>query len=88
MSTGQKQHSRFQETKRFILSVDHQAKRSYDTKQDAEAEAALIAKAFPAVTVVIIDIEEQRNNLARLAPTAEEKRAALATAEASENNLP
>ncbi len=78
-----KQLARFMETKRFVVSVDHQAKRSYDTREEADAEAKRISTAYPVVAVHVTDIEQDSRNLAKLAPTPEEKRAAEAAHEAA-----
>ncbi len=83
MLKPQKQLARFQETKRFVVSVDHQPKRSYDTREDADAEAKLISTAFPVVSVSVTDTEQENLNMAKLARTPEEKRLAEEAAAAS-----
>lgn len=42
---------------RFVVSVDHQPKSSFDDRQAAEAEAATIQKAFPKLTIQVTDTQ-------------------------------
>jgi hypothetical protein len=43
---------------RFLLRVDGQTKRSFDSKEPALTAARAIKKAFPVVAVSIMDIED------------------------------
>lgn len=52
-----RQLSKRAQTARFVVSVDHQAKRSFDKLEDAQVEAKRIADAFPALNVEIDDME-------------------------------
>lgn len=83
MNEPAKQLGRFQKTKRFVVSVDHQNKRSYDSREDADAEAKLISAAFPVVSVMVTDTEQKSLSMANLAPTPEEKQAAQDAEDAS-----
>jgi hypothetical protein len=62
-----RQPSKFQQTARFVVSVDHQNKSSFDVRQDAEAEAARILGLFPIVTVAVHDVKA--NSIDTLGPT-------------------
>jgi hypothetical protein len=43
---------------RYVVSVDHQPKSSFDTREAAEKEARRILEAFPMLTVHVNDAEE------------------------------
>lgn len=43
---------------RFVVSVDHQPKSSFDTREAAEKEARRILKAFPILAVHVTDADE------------------------------
>ena len=49
---------------RYLVTVDHRTKRSYDSIDDANAEAKRISDAFPLVCVQVLDSEN--NSLALL----------------------
>lgn len=51
---------------RYVVFVDHQAKRSFDTREAAENEAQRIKKAFPVVVVEVVD--EDKNSVNTLGP--------------------
>ena len=68
MNQPKRQLSRAMETKRFVVSVDHQAKRSYDTRAEAEDEARKISTAYPVVAVQVTDVEQGSRDMAKLAP--------------------
>jgi len=60
MSNEQKtprQLSKRAQTARYVVSVDHQAKSSYDTLAAAKAEAKRISDAFPVLAVEVSDSE-------------------------------
>ncbi|MDB5650391.1 MAG: hypothetical protein JWL62_1911 [Hyphomicrobiales bacterium] len=42
---------------RYVVSVDRQAKSSFDTREAAEQEARRISEGFPVVTVSVSDSE-------------------------------
>lgn len=52
-----RQLSKRAQTARFVVSVDHQAKRSFDNLKDAQIEAKRIANAFPILNVEVDDME-------------------------------
>lgn len=52
-----RQLSKRAQTARFVVSVDHQAKRSFDKLKDAQDEAKRIAEAFPILNVEVDDME-------------------------------
>ena len=72
-NSPQRQLSRIQETKRFVVLVDHQAKRSYDNREEADAEALRIKTEYPVVTVNVTDTEQDSLNMAKLAPGPDDK---------------
>jgi hypothetical protein len=43
---------------RFLLRVDGQVKRSFDSKEPAITAGTVIKKAFPVVVVSVVDIED------------------------------
>lgn len=65
-----RQLSKRAQTARFVVSLDHQAKRSFDNLKDAQIEAKRIADAFPMLNVEVNDMEngtlkpasDERNN--------------------------
>ena len=67
MSQQQRQLSRRAQTERYVVYVDHQAKSSYQEKDDADREAARISAAFPVVSVEVVDSEQA--SIKRLGPT-------------------
>ncbi len=44
-------------TARYVVSIDNQAKKSFDTREIADQEARKIAEGFPKVVVKVIDTE-------------------------------
>lgn len=55
-------------SERYVLSVDHQAKSSFDSYEAANAEAERISESFPNVVVKVSDIEQ--NSVTTLKPLA------------------
>ena len=45
------------QTARYVVSVDHQPKSSFDTRDAAEKEARRISEAFPILSVQVTDVE-------------------------------
>jgi hypothetical protein len=43
---------------RYVVSVDHQPKSSFDTREAADKEASRILQAFPILAVQVTDAEE------------------------------
>ena len=62
-----RQLSKRPQTARFVLSVDGQAKSSYDTREAAEAAAKRISDKFPVPTVTVTDTEQ--DSVRNLGPT-------------------
>jgi hypothetical protein len=48
---------------RYVVSVDHQPKSSFDTRGAADKEARRLLEAFPILTVHVTDAEEDSVNL-------------------------
>ena len=46
--------------KRFLLKVDGQFKRSFDSEEAAKAAGSAIKKAYPVVVVTIVDSQEHK----------------------------
>lgn len=51
-----RQPSRRAKTARFVVCVDHQAKSSFDRREDAETEVLRIMTAFPKLSASITDV--------------------------------
>ena len=56
-------HRKPPETGRYVLLVDSQAKRSFDSWDDAEAEAKRILDRFPHLHVGVEDREKNHNSI-------------------------
>ena len=64
-----KQLAKRAETARYVVSVDHQPKRSFDTLEAANEEARRILEAFPILTVDVSDAE--KNTFTTFGPAQE-----------------
>jgi hypothetical protein len=51
-----RQLARRAKTARFVVSVDHHAKSSFDNREDAEKEAQRIMGAFPKLSASVTDV--------------------------------
>ena len=60
MSSNQppRQPAEREQMARYVLFVDQQAKRSFDSREAAEDEAQKISKAFPIVVVRIANLQQ------------------------------
>jgi hypothetical protein len=52
-----RQLSRRAKTARFVVCVDHQAKSSFDSREDAENEVQRIIGAFPKLSASVTDVQ-------------------------------
>jgi hypothetical protein len=51
-----RQLARRAKTARFVVSVDHQPKSSFDNREDAEKEVQRITNAFPKLSAGVTDV--------------------------------
>jgi hypothetical protein len=55
---SRRQPAKRAQTARYVVSVDHQPKSSFDTREAADKEARRILEAFPILAVHVTDAEE------------------------------